>query len=92
MNDPDRMTTWRSGQGNDLPESLWAYDGLPGGDDSPAVNITSGFTSLGFIKAAIRRRAWLWCLLAVVGLLIGQRAVQGISSRLPGLDIGPDYR
>ena len=33
--------------------------------------MTSGFTSLGFIKAALRRRAWLWCLLAVVGLLIG---------------------
>ena len=71
MNDPDHMATWRTGAGNDLPESLWAYDGLPGADDSAAVNVTSGFTSLGFIKAAVRRRAWLWCLFAIVGLLIG---------------------
>jgi uncharacterized protein involved in exopolysaccharide biosynthesis len=62
---------WHIGAGDRLSESLWAYDSLTAAGDSPAVNITSGFTSLGFIKAALRRRAWLWCLLAVAGLLIG---------------------
>jgi capsular polysaccharide biosynthesis protein len=70
VNDPDQMT-WGIGKGDDLPEGLWAYDGLSGADDSPAVNVASGFTSLGFIKAALRRRAWLCCLLGIVGLLIG---------------------
>jgi capsular polysaccharide biosynthesis protein len=71
MNDPDQTMIWSIGSGDDMPESLWAYDGLTPAEDAPSINVTSGFTSLGFIKAALRRRAWLWCLFAVVGLLIG---------------------
>ena len=71
MNDPDQAVGWPVGVGDDLAESLWAYDSLSGSDDHLAVNLTSGFTSLAFIKAALRRQAWLWCLLAVAGLLIG---------------------
>ena len=71
MNDPDQAVGWPVGIGNDLSENLWAYDGFSGTDERMPVNVTSGFTSLAFIKTALRRSAWLWCLLAVVGLLIG---------------------
>jgi capsular polysaccharide biosynthesis protein len=39
-------------------------------DDRPA-DIGTGLTSLGFIKAALRRRRRLWYTLAAVGLVIG---------------------
>ena len=71
MNDPDQAVGWPVGIGNDLSESLWAYDGFSGTDEQLPINVTSGFTSLGFIKTALRRSARLWCLLAVVGVLIG---------------------
>ncbi len=71
MNDPDQAVSWPVGIGNEVSESLWAYDGFSGTDEQLPINVTSGFTSLGFIKAALRRSARLWCLLAVVGLLIG---------------------
>ena len=72
MNDPDQTMSWPVvGIGDDLSESLWTYDSLSAADDRSAVNVTSGFTSLGFIKAALKRRAWLWCSFAVIGLLIG---------------------
>ena len=29
------------------------------------------FTSLGFIGAALKRSAWLWCATAMLGVLIG---------------------
>ena len=71
MNDPDQAMSWPVGMGDDVPESLWAYDSFSGSDDRLAVNLTSGFTSLAFIKAALKRKAWLLCLLAIAGLLIG---------------------
>jgi capsular polysaccharide biosynthesis protein len=53
-----------------LPERLWAYDDDTELDEQPAESFT-GLTSLGFIRAALRRRAWLWRTMAVAGLLIG---------------------
>jgi capsular polysaccharide biosynthesis protein len=53
-----------------LPERLWAYDDYTELDERPAESFT-GLTSLGFIRAALRRRAWLWRTMAVAGLLIG---------------------
>lgn len=53
-----------------LPERLWAYDDYTELDDRSAESVT-GLTSLGFIRAALRRRAWLWCVMAVAGLVIG---------------------
>ena len=70
MNDPGQMI-WPAGMGDDLPERLWVNDGLGVEQESAAAAGTAGLVSLGFIKAALRRSAWLWCATAVVGLLIG---------------------
>jgi capsular polysaccharide biosynthesis protein len=56
--------------GNHLPERLWAADDYPEIDDRPADSST-GLASLGFIRAALRRSAWLWCTMAIAGMAIG---------------------
>lgn len=53
-----------------LPERLWAYDDYTELDERPAESV-AGLTSLGFIRGALRRRAWLWRIMAVAGALIG---------------------
>lgn len=71
MNDPDQMMIWPAGTGDGLPERLWVTDGLGAERESNAAAGTVGLVSMGFIKAALRRSAWLWCATAVIGLLIG---------------------
>ena len=71
MNDPDQTMTWLSGLGDDLPGSISAFEDPAGTDDGQAVDAASGLVSLGFIGAALRRSARLWCVLAIAGLLIG---------------------
>ena len=48
---------------------LWAQD-YTDVEGQPA-DINAGLTSLGFIRAAIRRSKWFWGAMAVIGLLIG---------------------
>jgi len=54
----------------DLPERAWG-----GGDFTPpedmAADFNAGLTSLGFIRAALRRSRRAWCAMAAVGFLIG---------------------
>jgi capsular polysaccharide biosynthesis protein len=64
--------------GDHLPERLWAYDDYTEFADRPAESVT-GLTSLGFIRAALRRRVWVWRGMALAGLVIGV----GIAARLP---------
>ena len=71
MNDPDPALGWPNGIGDDLPELLWDYDGLTAAEDRPSAGLPGGLVSLAFIKAALKRRAWVWCLLAVLGLMVG---------------------
>jgi capsular polysaccharide biosynthesis protein len=61
-----------------LPERLWAYDDYTEFDDRPADSFT-GLTSLGFFRAALRRRKWVWRSIAVAGMVIGF----GMAARLP---------
>lgn len=68
MNDPDQMITWSRGDG--LPDHLWAENNTVDGSRS-AADLTGGLANLGFLAAALRRRARVWCLTAVVGLVIG---------------------
>ena len=69
MNDPDQMITWS--RGDDLPGRLWA-DNTTVDAERPAADLTpGGLVNLGFFTAALRRRAWVWCLTAVLGLVIG---------------------
>jgi capsular polysaccharide biosynthesis protein len=71
VNDRDQTATWPAGIGDDLPEPLSAYDMPLDIDERSPGTATARLVSLGFIWAALRRRARLWCTLAVVGVLIG---------------------
>lgn len=71
MNDPDPILGWSNGIGDDLSERLWGYDDLTALGDRPAAGMSGGLISLAFITAALKRRAWLWCLTAALGLVIG---------------------
>ena len=68
MNDPDQMITWSRGDG--LPDRLWAENNTVD-EERSAADLTGGLANLGFFAAALRRRARVWCLTAVVGLVIG---------------------
>jgi capsular polysaccharide biosynthesis protein len=54
-----------------LTGRLWAFGEFPAEEESSAVEFATGFASLGFIRAALRRSRWFWCATAVVGLLLG---------------------
>jgi hypothetical protein len=68
VNDPDQMITWSRDDG--LPDRLWAGNNTAEGSRS-AADLTGGLANFGFLTAALRRRARVWCLTAVVGLVIG---------------------
>ena len=67
MNDPFQ-TTWS--RGDELSDGLWADDTAVDEEHS-AADLTRGLVNLGFLTAALRRSARVWCLTAVFGLLIG---------------------
>jgi hypothetical protein len=72
VNDPDQTATWLPGIGDDLPQRLSAYDVTADIDESPSAAITTArLVSPRFLMAALRRRARLWCILALVGLAAG---------------------
>lgn len=72
MNEPDGISTRSLGIGDDdLPGPLWTEGGLVATDDQSSADPRSRLVSLGFIKAALKRRARLWLALAVVGLIAG---------------------
>ena len=71
MNDPDQTMVWSNGVGNEPPKRLWAYDGFPAVEEPPEADPTGRLVSLGFIKDALKRSAWIWCTTALAGLLIG---------------------
>jgi capsular polysaccharide biosynthesis protein len=71
--DPDKVA-WPSHE--PAEETGWPddepRDDEPGAtDDDLAFGRSVTFTSLGFIKDALKRSAWLWCTTAVLGILIG---------------------
>jgi capsular polysaccharide biosynthesis protein len=57
-------------RGSDLPERLSGGNDFEADDEPPSAFVAS-FVSLGFITAALRRSARLWCVTAAVGLLLG---------------------
>jgi len=68
VSDPDQLITWSRGDG--LPDRLWAGNTASDGERSAAA-LTGGLANLGFFTAVLRRKAWVWCLTAVIGLVIG---------------------
>jgi capsular polysaccharide biosynthesis protein len=71
VNDKDRTVMLGRGTSNGLPERLWVDDDVTPVDEDAAADFSGGLASVGFIKAALRRSAWVWCLTAVIGLLLG---------------------
>jgi capsular polysaccharide biosynthesis protein len=72
VNDPDQSLVWSNGTAEDLPERLWRYDDDPAAaQERPVTEPGETFVNLGFIGAALKRKAWLWCSIALAGLLIG---------------------
>jgi capsular polysaccharide biosynthesis protein len=60
-----------SRNGNDgLPARLEAFDDFNMAEDRP-VGLATSLVSLAFIRSAIRRATLFWCVLAVVGLVVG---------------------
>ncbi len=71
MNDPDRSATWPAGIDGELPEYLWAPGGLTADEEPVGTSLAGGLVSLAFIGEALRRAKWVWCITAVLGLVIG---------------------
>ncbi len=76
MSDRDQTVALFLSEGNDLPVHFWDFGELPTDEDRSATALATGLTSVGFIRAALRRGAWLWCAAAVLGLLAGFGALK----------------
>jgi capsular polysaccharide biosynthesis protein len=66
----------RRGSEGGVSERVWTYDGFTTAGESPVADdlvadLTAGPTRRRSIRRALRRRAWLWCTTAVVGLMVG---------------------
>jgi capsular polysaccharide biosynthesis protein len=59
------------GFGHDVPERGGAYDDDTAAIEPRAADLSAGIISLSIIRAALRRRKWLWRGMAMAGLLIG---------------------
>jgi hypothetical protein len=72
VNDPDQTATCPPGIGDDLLQRLSDHDISADIDECPSAAVTTArLVSLGFLGAAVRRRARLWCAGALVGLVAG---------------------
>ena len=71
MKDGDQTAALSLSQNDDLPGYPWAFDEFSTDEDSSDADLATGLTSLGFIRSALRRSAWLWCAIALAGLLAG---------------------
>lgn len=87
MNDPDQTIVWSKETGNDLSQRLLNFDDEavfeeeptaesdePVAEEDPAIEFSGTYTNLGFIGAALKRKLWLCCVIALAGLLIGSGA------------------
>ncbi len=82
MSDADQTVTFpvvASEPATDLPEPQWNYDDFAAGEDRPISEFSAGLASLPFIRAALRRSAWLWGAIAMTCMLLGF----GIFTALP---------
>lgn len=73
MNEPSRQVASRTGNSGDFT-GMWSMGDLVSLEEHRAVDLRAGLgnlVSLGFIVAALKRRARLWCLTGALGLLIG---------------------
>jgi capsular polysaccharide biosynthesis protein len=71
VKDPDQAVSWPPRVDDDLPARLSAYEDSADIAERSSDDSGTGLVSLGFIVAALRRSSRLWCILAVVGLILG---------------------
>src|SRR6516162_2282610 len=70
-----RASPHRGARG-EVSERVWTYDGFTAAGESPVADdlvadLTAGPTRRRSIRRALRRRTWLWCTTAVLGLIVG---------------------
>ena len=70
MIDKDHEVMFSPNGDGGVPESLGAFGDFNPVEDRPAAQ-TTALVSLGYIRAALRRTKAFWCVLGVVGLVIG---------------------
>lgn len=71
MTDPEESLTWTLGIGDDLPDGPLHYDDLAVPEERSVTALLGGLVSMRYIRAALRRNAWVWCATALLGLVIG---------------------
>jgi capsular polysaccharide biosynthesis protein len=79
---------------DDGPKRPWFEDDvMAAGDGAP--DFSPSLVSLGFIRAALRRSAWFWRIMAVAGLLVGAGVYMAIAPTYQAtttllLNVGPE--
>jgi capsular polysaccharide biosynthesis protein len=71
VNDSDRTFIFPITAGDEGQESPSGYDDFTPAEERPEPDLSMGLANLGFITAALKRSAWVWCFTALVGLVIG---------------------
>jgi capsular polysaccharide biosynthesis protein len=56
---------------SDSASDDWTYYDFANLDDGTAGDLATGFTSMGYVRAELKRRMRLWLVTAVVGLVVG---------------------
>jgi capsular polysaccharide biosynthesis protein len=69
--DQTQTVTWLPRTGDEPPARPPVFEDPSEVDDGTFAGRATGLVSLGFIGAALRRSARLWCVLAIVGLIVG---------------------
>jgi capsular polysaccharide biosynthesis protein len=70
VNDNDQAVMLPLNKGVEPPERAWADEDLGPTEDGTS-DFNAGLTSLGFIRAAMRRSRRAWCATAAVGFVVG---------------------
>jgi len=70
VNENDQAVMLPLSRGVEPPERAWADEDLGPTEDGTS-DFNAGLTSLGFIRAAVRRSRRAWCITAAVGFVVG---------------------
>jgi capsular polysaccharide biosynthesis protein len=71
VKDSEQPTIATAGVKDGLPKPLWTYEDFPDEEADTTDAPASKLVALGDITAAIKRSKRIWCIAAVVGLLLG---------------------
>jgi capsular polysaccharide biosynthesis protein len=74
---------WPVGFGDDLPEQRWPDGDFPPATASVTDDPATRLVTFSFIVAALKRRAPLWIVLGVVGLIVGAGLVRVLPPSYP---------